>query len=187
MKIIRFRKKRSCYSAGPSKQVTSELKVMKSRDFVVTVWKNLIFQTCDTLERRLITQHHCWTSLMLQCLNGSKSVHPGSKTSQKTQSQVAHGFEMGCSTQVSTYFWPHSCILNDIIRYFMSSQCQCFSHQRTLQGKDGCRSRLLQRLHAVPPPAPPEAVRLPRLQVELPAEQRGVLPAFPLRFIRTLL
>lgn len=62
-----------------------------------------------------------------------------------------------------------------------------FSHQRTLQGKDGRWSGLLQRLHAVSPPAPPEAVHLPLLQVEPRAKQRGVLPALPLAFIWTLL
>lgn len=60
-------------------------------------------------------------------------------------------------------------------------------HQRTLQGKDGGWPRLLQRLHAAPPPASPETVRLPRLQMEPPAEQRRVLPALPLRLVRTLL
>lgn len=61
------------------------------------------------------------------------------------------------------------------------------SHQGALQSKDGRRPRLLQRLHAAPPPAPPEAVRLAGLQVKPPAEQRGVLPALPLRLVRTLL
>lgn len=76
------------------------------------------------------------------------------------------------------------------VHILLATWCICVlspSHQRTLQGKDGRRPRLLQRLHATPPPAPPEAVRLPRLQVEPPAEQRGVLPALPLRLIGPLL
>lgn len=54
---------------------------------------------------------------------------------------------------------------------FSAETLDRFSHQRTLQGKDGRWSRLLQRLHAVSPPAPPEAVHLPLLQVEPRAKQ----------------
>lgn len=64
--------------------------------------------------------------------------------------------------------------------------CGGFSYQRTLKSEDGCRSCLLQRLHATPPPAPSEAVHLLHLQVE-PPEQGGVLPAFPLCLIWTQL
>lgn len=60
-------------------------------------------------------------------------------------------------------------------------------HQRALQSKDGRRAGLLQWLHAAPPPAPPEAVRLPWLQVELPAKQRRVFPALLLHLVWTLL
>ncbi len=134
-------------------------------------------------------------------LNGRKLLQPSSKNMEKALQESGGCFH-------STWFgnWDvhgHSSTvshtLNAIIWHFIASilhverdksvnfLCLFLSHQGTLQSKDGRRSRLLQRLHAAPPPAPPEAVRLPRLQVEPPSEQGGVFPALPLCLIRSLL
>lgn len=53
-------------------------------------------------------------------------------------------------------------------------------YQGPLEGKHSCRSRLLQRLHATAPAAAAEGICLAVLQVELPAKERGILPALAL-------
>lgn len=55
------------------------------------------------------------------------------------------------------------------------------TYQSALEGKHSRRPRLLQGLHAAAPAAAAEGIRLAVLQVELPAKERGVLPALTLR------
>lgn len=60
-------------------------------------------------------------------------------------------------------------------------------YQGPLEGKHSCSSRLLQRLHAAAPAAAAEGICLAVLQVELPAKERGVLPALALSLCLSVL